>query len=43
MTSDRQDANNAAANQVTKTIYRPVALALSNEFGKDIGYLLQRN
>lgn len=37
----RKEANNRAAEEVTNTIYIPVARALSDRFGKEVGYILR--
>ncbi|MFA6080596.1 MAG: phosphoribosylaminoimidazolesuccinocarboxamide synthase [Candidatus Gracilibacteria bacterium] len=41
MSSARQDANDSAAQNVTKTVYIPVAQALSDRFGREVGYTFQ--
>jgi hypothetical protein len=41
MSPVRQDANDTAAAHVTNTIYLPVAQALSDRFGGEVGYILR--
>ncbi len=42
MSDTRRGANDTIAQRVTKTIYIPVALALSERFGEKVGYILQQ-
>lgn len=42
MSDVRQEANDAAALHTTNTIYIPVALALSERFSKEVGYVLHQ-
>lgn len=38
----RNDANYLAAQQVTQGIYMPTAMALSERFGQEVGYILKK-
>lgn len=38
----RNEANYLAAQQVTQGIYVPTALALSDRFGHEVGYILRK-
>lgn len=38
----RKTANNEAAAKITNTIYIPVAQALSDRFGQEVGYILKK-